>query len=183
MRRKGMNRRRFLQGSALATAAALGSGALAGAARALAAELELSTLDPKTATSLLVMTRRIYPHDTLSDDYYGGVVEALDAAAKADPALATMLTDGVGGLDLAMEMPFLELSEGNQLKVLTGLAATPFFQKVRGTAVVALYNNELVWRHFGYEGASYPYGGYLHRGFDDLAWLPEPPESASPKPE
>ncbi|SMF75469.1 Tat (twin-arginine translocation) pathway signal sequence [Tistlia consotensis] len=183
MTRKGMNRRQFLQGSALATAAALGSGALAGAARALAAELELSTLDPKTAAGLLVMTRRIYPHDTLADQYYGGVVEALDEAAKADPAVAALLKDGVAGLDLPMEMAFLELSEGNQLKVLTGLAGTPFFQKVRGTAVVALYNNELVWRHFGYEGASFPYGGYLHRGFDDLAWLPQPPEDASPKAE
>ncbi len=25
-------------------------------------------------------------------------------------------------------------------------------------------------------------GGYLKHGFDDLKWLPDPPESASPKP-
>lgn len=181
MTRKGINRRQFLQGSALATAAALGSSALAGAARAVAAELHLTKLDADTAASLLVMTRRIYPHDTLADHYYAGVVEALDEGAKSDPSLASLLDEGVAGLDEAMAMPFLELSEGNQLRVLAGLADTPFFQKVRSTAVVALYNDELVWRHFGYEGASYPYGGYIERGFDDLSWLPQPPEDASPK--
>ena len=48
-------------------------------------------------------------------------------------------------------------------------------------AVVALYNNPLVWRHFGYEGPSAEFGGYIDRGFDDLTWLPRPSEDASPK--
>lgn len=178
---KGINRRRFLQAGTLATAAALGSGALAGAARALAGELRLAALPGEAASSLLVMTRRIYPHDSLADGYYAGVVEALDGACQADPAVAALLQEGIAGLDGAMQLPFLELSEGNQLQLLAALAETPFFQKVRGTAVVALYNNQLVWRHFGYEGASYPHGGYLARGFDDLTWLPQPPEDASPK--
>ena len=26
----------------------------------------------------------------------------------------------------------------------------------------------------GYEGSSFEQGGYLHRGFNDLDWLPEP---------
>src|SRR5690606_40218825 len=74
MTTQGINRRRFLQGSALATAAVLGSGALAGAARALAAEMALGALDAQNAAGLLVMTRRLYPHDTLADGYYAGVV-------------------------------------------------------------------------------------------------------------
>lgn len=181
MTRRGINRRRFLQGSALATAAVLGSGALAGAARALAAEMALDALDAKSAACLLVMTRRLYPHDTLADSYYAGVVEALDTEAAADPAQRALLAAGTAGLDEAMALPFLELSEGNQGAVLAAIEETAFFQKVRGTAVVALYNNPLVWRHFGYEGASYSHGGYLVRGFDDLNWLPQPPEDASPK--
>ena len=48
--------------------------------------------------------------------------------------------------------------------------------------MVSLYNNEEVWKAFGYQGASYRFGGYLHHGFNDLNWLPEPPEAASPKP-
>ena len=33
---------------------------------------------------------------------------------------------------------------------------------------------------FGYEGEAFEYGGYIERGFDDLGWLPDPPEDASP---
>ncbi len=38
-----------------------------------------------------------------------------------------------------------------------------------------------MWKVFGYEGEAFSQGGYLHRGFNDLNWLPEPPEEASPK--
>ncbi len=38
--------------------------------------------------------------------------------------------------------------------------------------MVALYDDKEVWEILGYEGASYDKGGYLHRGFDDLDWLP-----------
>jgi hypothetical protein len=91
------------------------------------------------------------------------------------------MTEGVAGLDSAMSLKWVDLSEGSQLKILTGMQDGAFFQKVRGQAVVSLYNNPLAWRHFGYEGPSYEYGGYLHRGFDDLKWLPQPSEDASPK--
>ena len=64
-----------------------------------------------------------------------------------------------------------------------GMRADGFFQAVRGTSVTALYNNKELWPLFGYEGSSYEFGGYLHRGFNDLSWLPDPPETASPKPE
>jgi len=56
------------------------------------------------------------------------------------------------------------------------------FEKVRSVEIVALYNNEEVWKTFGYQGASFRFGGYLHHGFNDLNWLPDPPEEASPKP-
>jgi hypothetical protein len=62
------------------------------------------------------------------------------------------------------------------------MEATEFFNKVRGSEIVSLYNNQAVWKVIGYQGASYQIGGYLHHGFNDLKWLPDPPESASPKP-
>ena len=57
---------------------------------------------------------------------------------------------------------------------------TDFFEKIRGTSVVSLYNNEMAWAHFGYEGSSYEMGGYFDRGFQDLDWLPDPDADASP---
>lgn len=182
MSTKGMNRRQFLHTSGLATAgvAAVASGAVIMAPDGAWA-LQLASLDEHTGKSLLSMSRRIYPHDTLGDIYYAGVVEALDGGAKADKDTRKLLTDGVTGLDGAMGVKFRHLSEGNQLKVLTDIQDSAFFQKVRGQTVVSLYNNQLAWRHFGYEGSSAEFGGYIDRGFDDLNWLPQPPDDASPK--
>jgi len=181
-KRTGMNRRQFLQSSGMAAAgaAAVASGAVLVAPDGAWA-LQLTALDEHTAKTLLTMSRQIYPHDTLADMYYAGVVETLDSAARDDKDLATLLRDGVAELDKAMGVKWLDLSDGNQLATLTAIQDSGFFQKVRGTIVVALYNNPLVWRHFGYEGPSYEFGGYLHRGFNDLAWLPQPSEDASPK--
>ena len=38
--------------------------------------------------------------------------------------------------------------------------------------VVSLYNQTEIWPKFGYEGSSAEHGGYLHRGFNDIDWLP-----------
>lgn len=174
---KPINRRRFLQTSGVAVAIA-STGMLIAPDGAWA--LSLAALDDHTARTLMAMARQLYPHPTLGDMYYAKVAEDLDLAAKADPALAKQLKDGVATLDRAMHIRWLDLSEGNQLRVLAKAEKTPFFQTVRSTTIVSLYNNPLVWRHFGYEGPSFPFGGYRERGFDDLAWLPNPPAAASP---
>ena len=181
MSRSGMNRRQFLHSSGLAAAgaAAVASGAVLMAPDGAWA-LQLGTLGEHEGQTLLAVTRRLYPHKTLSDMYYAGVVGALDAEAKGNGETAELLKTGVAALDQARGIAWLELSEGNQLETLKERQDTAFFQKVRGTTVVALYNNPLVWRHFGYEGASYDFGGYIDRGFDDLNWLARPDLEASP---
>ncbi len=173
MRCKGMNRRQFLETTEAAAAGvavlSLVTGVVApGGARAMS----LGALDPHTAETLVRVCRLAYPHDFLGDMYYAAAVEGLDAKAAKDAKLAKLLKDGVAGLDAAFPPRFLDLSDGNQLKAVKEVASSPFFQTVRGHMVVALYNNKLVWRHFGYEGASAPFGGYIDRGFDDINWLP-----------
>ena len=177
----GLNRRQFLQTSGLAAAGAVIASGTVLMASDGAWALQLSTLTADEGMAILQMSRQLYPHDSLGDIYYAGVVEALDAGAKSDSGLVGLLKDGVAELDGAKGLKFVELSDGNQLEVLTALESSGFFQKVRGTTVVSLYNNPLVWRHFGYEGSSHEYGGYLKRGFGDLKWAGEPSEDASPK--
>ena len=125
------------------------------------------------------MARQIFPYDELGDQYYAAAIEALDTMAAEDPAVAAQLVQGVAGLDGAMGLPFLKLSRGNQLRVVESVADTPFFATVRGATLGGLYGNDVVARHFGYEGSSVEQGGYLKRGFDDLGWLPELPDQAS----
>jgi len=122
--------------------------------------------------TLLKMTRDLYPHDRVGDVHYAKVVEGLDQKAAGDEALAGLLKDGVAGLDAAVGgVKWIELSDGYRLAALKEIETTPFFQTVRGACVTGIYNNPAVWRIFGYEGASAEYGGYIERGFDDLAWL------------
>ncbi len=182
MSNSGLNRRQFLQTSGLAAAGAavVASGSVIMASDGAWA-LELGALNAHEGITLLNMSRRLYPHASLGDMYYAGVVQGLDAGAKEDAGLAGMIKEGVAKLDSAKGVKWVDLSEGYQLEVLQSMEETAFFQKVRGTTVVALYNNPLVWRHFGYEGASSEFGGYLERGFDDLKWAGEPSEDASPK--
>jgi hypothetical protein len=183
MNKTGMDRRRFLEASSGAAAGVV-IAASGGVTMLMASDgawaMSVETLSAGDATTLLRALRVIYPHDSLGDQYYAAVVAALDEDAKAAPEAAGLLKDGVAGLDQAFGIPFAELSEGNQLRVLTAIQDTTFFQTIRGKAIVALYNNPLVWQAFGYEGASFDQGGYIERGFDDLGWLPDPPPEASP---
>jgi hypothetical protein len=142
--------------------------------------MTLETLSGQDGATLLKALRIIYPHDSLGDQYYAAVVEALDQDAKGNADTAAMLKDGIAGLDQAYPMPFVELSEGNQLRALESIQDSGFFQTIRFKVIAALYNNPQVWQAFGYEGASFDEGGYIERGFDDLGWLPDPPADASP---
>ena len=141
--------------------------------------LELKALDERAGRVLLQVTRHIFPHPSLDDAVYALVVRDLDAAAK-DTAVKTLLIDGIKQLDTAADGDWLKLDEAARLAAVTNIAGKPFFEKVRGTAVVSLYNNELAFAHFGYQGEAFSKGGYLERGFNDLTWLPAPPTAASP---
>ena len=178
-----MKRREFLKTSALVVAgtAAAASGLMnvAGAGEWTG---QLTTLNPHEASTLLAMARRIFPHRGIDDSCYLKVVEVLDANSKSDPAVAKMLTEGVVALDGSGGTKFADLKENDQIIALEAVQTTPFFQKVRGTELESLYSNPGTWKAFGYQGPAYAYGGYIHRGFNDLNWLPDPPEFASPKP-
>ena len=182
MNQSGINRRQFLESSGRAAGvvvvAASGVTMLVDPNGAWAMTLE--AIPAGEAQTLLQALRVMYPHESLSDQYYAQVVAALDQDAKKDPAVAAMLKDGVAGLDGAGPVPFLELSEGNQRKALAAIQADNFFQTIRFKTIAVFYNNPLVWQAFGYEGESFDNGGYIERGFDDLGWLPDPPEDASP---
>jgi hypothetical protein len=169
-----LSRRHFLQqsGLAVATATAL-AGGLVGIDPRAAWALTTKAIDAETAPRLLIVARTLYPHAKLDDAYYAKVVEALDAGAAADPAFAKMLRDGVAKLAAPYGQSFDKLNAATQLEAVTKAQGTEFFEAVRSTTVWTLYSNPEIWRHFDYEGSSVEHGGYLERGFDDIAWLPK----------
>ncbi len=179
---EAISRRHFLKtgsGVLMGTLVA-GSGVLATLAPSRTWALTMSAMTETEGSKLLKVTRGIFPHDTLDDAVYALVVKDLDAAAAKDASVATLLRDGLRELD--------ELASGNwagldylaRENIVIKMAGSDFFEKIRGTSVVSLYNNEMAWAHFGYEGASYEMGGYFDRGFQDLDWLPDPDADSSP---
>ena len=170
--RPHIDRRLFLTGAAGATIVAL-SGAIFHPGEAWA--LETKNLKPETMRTLIRIARDIYPHDRLADKFYAIAVKGFDEKAS-DSALRATIETSIAELDAmakaAYAAPYADVGwEWERTRLLEKIAGTPFFQSVRGGLVVSLYNQQEVWPAFGYEGESASKGGYINRGFNDIAWL------------
>lgn len=122
---------------------------------------------------LSALIRGIFPHDSFPDGPYERTAKAVIDSVSENQWAALILQQGL--LSLAMIAPdFGSLEEDDQVRILRSISTTEFFDYVRATAVVELYDDEDTWNLLGYEGPSFDEGGYLHRGFNDLDWLPEP---------
>jgi hypothetical protein len=173
-----MGRRGVLRGAALAVPA----GALATAGLPVGPEAawaqSAKVLQPHTMATLVRASRDIYPHDQVPDRFYVAAAANWDEKAASDAALRQLLDGGVAQLDTTAKAQhgrqYLDVAEeARRVAVLNTISGSPFFQRVRADLVVALYNQHDLWRIFGYEGSSFHFGGYLHRGFDDIDWLPK----------
>lgn len=184
MTREGMplNRRDFLAGSgktAIGAAMVLGSGTLLMPNQGWG--MELKALQPGTMATMIQMARDIYPHDRVADKFYAKALRAHDDASVDDDAKKALLEDGVGDLDAragkrlaegATGKGYLDLGwEADRVAVLRDIEDSDFFQTMRGSLVVGLYNQKALWPLFGYEGASAEKGGYIERGFNDIEWV------------
>ncbi len=172
-RADAVDRRQFLAG--VGTAALIISGA-AVIHPDEAWGLEVKNLQPETMRTLIKMARDIYPHDRLADRFYAVAMKSYDTKAGTDPQTKTTVEQGIAQLDaLARKQHGVAYAdvgwEADRVALLRQMQGEPFFQNVRGGLVVSLYNQKEVWPMFGYEGESASKGGYIKRGFDDIAWL------------
>ncbi len=94
----------------------------------------------------------MYLHDALPDEAYEKVVRKLEVDARGSDVLRGTIEQGVAELD--DPTPFKDLDADAQLELLKRAEGSEYFNLVRATAVVELYDNPLVWKAFGYEGPS-----------------------------
>ena len=120
---------------------------------------------------LMKMVRTLYPHDRFPDGPYIRTTDDVINKGNSSPENAIMLQEGI---DQLKSDNFSKLDMEEATKYLTKMGRTAFFEHVRGTTTVTLYNDKEVWELLGYEGYSSDQGGYVNRGFNDLDWLPEP---------
>jgi hypothetical protein len=173
-----VSRRNFLQASSVTV---FGTVAIASGSMLLdpkgAWAMDLKTLKPQTMATLIQMARDIYPHDRLTDATYAKAVSGYDDAATSDPKTQQLIENGVATLNqraqAAHGSPYVNVGwEEQRVTLLQGVDGTPFFTTIRSGLVTGLYNQHDIWQKFGYEGASADKGGYIHRGFNDIDWLP-----------
>ncbi len=166
------SRRGFLRGSAATVAAVAVSGP-----NLLERGAEASGLTADESRALVRMTRDLFPHDRLDDSFYAKAIESLKEEASKNTAARKLLSDGIAQLNAAAmasagkawaDVP----DETVRVAALKKMEGGAFFAKVYSGTMTPLYNQPGLWAKFGYEGPSSALGGYLHRGFDDIDWLP-----------
>lgn len=67
---------------------------------------------------------------------------------------------------------WIDTPEEERLRILESLENSEFFATLRNLSVTRLYRQPAVWALLGYGGSAVEHGGYINRGFDDIAWLP-----------
>ncbi len=97
-RRSKYSRRIFLKGAA-AAAPVVAVASSAGLSIEDAWAADATALAPSTMKTLVKVARDIYPHDFLVDSYYITAVKPWDGKAAKDPAVKSLLEDGVRRLD------------------------------------------------------------------------------------
>lgn len=133
--------------------------------------LDLAAFTTGQGAILLAAARTLLPHDGLEDAAYAAVVHAADADAARDPAVRKSYDDGIASLGSG----FAADSEERRVEALRKIEPSAFFQAFRVKTLSVLYSTPFAYSYFGYEGEAFSKGGYLHRGFNDLRWLPEVP--------
>jgi hypothetical protein len=176
-RRTKYSRRIFLRGAATAVPTVAIAASVGLSIEDAWAE-ESTALAPSTMKTLVKVARDIYPHDFLGDVYYINAIKPWDGKAAKDPAVKTLLEEGVRRLDQDAQgrhnVAYINVPwEADRIVLLQGIEQSDFFKKIRSDLVVSLYNQQELWPKFGYEGSSAEYGGYIKRGFSDIDWLPK----------
>jgi hypothetical protein len=167
---KGLTRRELLSRATAAGATfVVGSGFLAASDAAWAAEL--NTLKPETFATLVQMARDIYPHDKVGDEFYVIAVKGYDTTDSAPDIEANIAALNAAAQGKGHQSYLGTGWERDRVDILRGMEDSAFFQQIRGGLVTGLYNQKAVWPIFGYEGASFEFGGYIDRGFNDINWL------------
>jgi len=130
-------------------------------------------LDKEIMDAMVRMARLLYPHEAMSDEFYGEVLNNSLSATAGDSSFAALLKAAEQALNVAEAGKWVDLSEVQQLAVMQEVEGMGFFAAIQGAVRAGIYLNPVFWEHIGYPGSSKEFGGYINRGAGDIDWLPE----------
>lgn len=124
-------------------------------------------------TTLIQLAVDLFPHEKIGEPPYRAAVDALLNSDMRAPRLKSY-KDGLARLEAGESAPWRTRKSAERIAQIKQIERTPFFADFRASVMVGLYANPAVTASFGYSGASIEHGGWIERGYDDLAWLPNP---------
>ena len=127
MNDKKTTRRRFLVASIAFSGCAFGTmGASMLRISATWAESR-GNVDRETLNAMIRMARMLFPHDVLSDEIYGDVLDSALSGAATDPSFAESLNAAEKALDAARPGNWIDLDESEQLAAMHDVEGMGFF--------------------------------------------------------
>lgn len=124
-------------------------------------------------SALIRLAQALLPHAGLADEVYAEVMDSVLSALAASPTTATLLDAAEAALDGQQRGAWIDAADDVQIAAIGNIQGEPFFAAILATLRGTFYYHPKVWEHIDYPGSSKEHGGYLNRGFNDIAWLPE----------
>ena len=119
------------------------------------------------------LARLLFPHSAVDDTVYADIAEGVFTSFAAQPGTAHLLDAAENALDAQQQGSWFDANEDVQIAALKNLQGETFFAAILAGLRGAFYYHPKVWASLNYPGSSKEHGGYKHRGFDDIDWLPE----------
>ena len=123
--------------------------------------------------ALTRLARLLFPHDAIADDVYAEVANDLFTSFAAQESTGQLLDAAGDALDAQQDSGWFDADNDAQLAALNNIQGEAFFGAILAGLRGGFYYHPKVWEHLTYPGSSKEHGGYKHRGFNDIDWLPE----------
>ncbi len=133
----------------------------------------IARADGTDDAALTRLARLLFPHAGLADTVYADVMEILFTTFESDPAKAQLLDTAASALDAQVNGNWFDADEDSQISAIRNIEGEVFFAAILAGVRGIFYYHPGVWAHIDYPGSSKEHGGYKHRGFNDIGWLPE----------
>lgn len=119
------------------------------------------------------LSRLLFPHAGLSQAVYAEVADSVFTSFAADTESGSLLDRAETALDEQTGGEWIDADEDSQISAIRSIEQEAFFVQILAGLRATFYYHPKVWRHIDYPGSSKEHGGYKHRGFNDIGWLPE----------
>jgi len=129
-----------------------------------------SSSHEKTLSDVLF---QLFPHQKLNKKTYDQAAIRISNKVQQSKELLQMMSTAMAQMAESSQEKWMALSDQEKTAALKALQRTAFFQFILNEAIDGIYHHPDTWRLLGFEGSSLEFGGYIHRGFNDIDWLPE----------